>query len=710
MRKSMNIENIKNAKAFLLILQYNEIAVNPKTLFHRYQCEDEVSEKDIKLICKDLEIKCKCTRIKRKHIEKLPCPFLYRNHEGEYNIVIKADETQVLTLSVDQDQPKLFSMEDFAHVWDGTVFLFKKKVAKGEEKFGFSWFFKTILFYKSALIQVLLAYFIIQIVGLSTPIFIQFILDKVLTTGNMSTLIVLSSLLIFALTFELILTLAKDYVFHFTTNRMDMILNSKLIRHLFSLPLAYFERRRIGDTIARVREIENIRTFLTGTPLMSVLDALFVLIYVVIMFFYSTQLSFIVLAIVPCIVIIYAFATPIFKKRLDEKFYHGAALQSFMVESMNGIHTIKSFALEPKKEREWEELAASFTDVSFRTKKLVYLINDVVSYLQKVQDIVILAVGSYLVIQRSLSVGELVAFRMIASKITSPLLRFVQMWQDYQQMRLSVERVGDIFENPVEYQDRALSGVQLPNLQGNIRFENVGFRYDIRQPLVLHDMSFEISVNQIIGIIGRSGSGKSTLSKLIQRLYIPEQGKIYIDDVDISRADPFWLRQQIGVVLQENFIFSDTVKGNIAINHPTATYEEVERVSKLAGAHEFIVQLDKGYDTLIGEDGMGLSGGQKQRLAIARALLNNPRIMIFDEATSALDYESERIIQENLREICQGRTVIIIAHRLSTLKECDMIMSLDKGNVIEYDKPSSLLQQEHSFYRYLMEQQKGASL
>ena len=382
-------------------------------------------------------------------------------------------------------------------------------------------------------------------------------------------------------------------------------------------------------------------------------------------------------------------------------------MQSFLVESMNGIHTIKSFAIEPKMEKKWGDIAAEYTKTNLLTSKLVFIANNTVSFLQKLQDVMVISIGATLVMDGKLTVGELVAFRMIASRISNPVLRFIQMWQDYQQVSMSTKRVSDIFKNPVENQLDEKNGY-LPEIKGSIRFEGVSFRYLLNQPLVLKEISFNIPVGKIVGVIGRSGSGKSTLSKLIQRLYVPEEGKVFIDDIDICNVNPFWLRRQIGMVLQENFIFNGTLIENIAVNNPGADFLEIERVSRISGAHEFIVQLQDGYNTIVGEQGVGLSGGQKQRIAIARALMQKPKILIFDEATSALDYESERIIQNNLKEICQGRTVLFIAHRLSTLRYCDYIMSLDKGRIIEYDTPQNLLNMENSFYGYLMKQQDGS--
>ena len=707
--ENINEKLMLDLRAFIIMLNYNEVNVNVESLIHQFALDtkERLEIDDILYMCKQLKVKCKSKKLDRNKFEGIPTPYIYQTKDGGYNIVVNIKDDKVIILDALENKPKALDRKDFISQWNGNIILIKKKgLMSSEEKFGFKWFLNVMVKFKGILVQVLLAYFVLQIIGLLNPLFIQVIIDKVLSTNNKSTLYVLSGGLVIALVLEMALSLAKDYVFTHTTSRIDMMLNSKLVKHLFRLPLAYFENRRVGDTIARVREVENIRAFLTGTPLTSILDMMFVIVYVVIMFFYSSTLSFIVLSIVPIIAIIYGFVTPVFKKRLDEKFYTGSEVQSFMVESMTGIHTIKSFSLEPKMEKKWEDLSAEYTKTGFKTSKLVFSVNNIISFLQKIQDVLVVTVGATLVMSRKITVGELVAFRMISSKVSGPILRFVKLWQDYQQTSLSVKRISDIFMNPTESTNNSNS-LELPNIQGKITFENVVFRYKMDQAPVIRKISFNIPPGKVIGIIGRSGSGKSTISKLVQRLYIPEEGKIYVDNIDISTVNPFWLRRQIGVVLQENFLFSGTVKENIAINKPNADFKEILRVAQIAGAHEFIVKLQQGYDTVIGEKGVGLSGGQKQRLAIARALLTNPKILIFDEATSALDYESEAIIQNNLKEICRGRTVLIIAHRLSTINNADYIMSVDKGNIIEYGAPRDLLRNKNSFYRYLMEKQRG---
>lgn len=413
----MNQKLMMDLRAFIILLNYNEVHVNVESLIHQFALDtkENIEVKDILYMCKQLKVKCKYKKINEKTLMELPTPFIYQTKEGVYNIVINIKDNKIVVLDTIENKPKAYELNSFIEEWNGHVILIKKKgLMTSEEKFGFKWFLSVMGKFKGILIQVLLAYFVLQIIGLLNPLFIQVIIDKVLSTNNKSTLIVLAGGLIIALIIEMILSLAKDYVFTHTTSRIDMMLNSKLVKHLFRLPLAYFENRRVGDTIARVREVENIRAFLTGTPLTSILDMLFVIIYVVIMFFYSSTLSFIVLGVIPIIAIIYAFVTPVFKKRLDEKFYTGAEVQSFMVEAMTGIHTIKSFALEPKMEKKWEDLAADYTKTGFKTSKLVFSVNNVISFLQKIQDVLVVAIGATLVMSRTITVGELVAFRMIS--------------------------------------------------------------------------------------------------------------------------------------------------------------------------------------------------------------------------------------------------------------------------------------------------------
>jgi len=545
-----------------------------------------------------------------------------------------------------------------------------------------------------------------QVLSLLSPLITQSVIDKVLVHNSLSTLDVLAIGLIIIAIFETVLSVARNYIFTHTASKIDVILSSRLFDHLFRLPLRYFETRRVGDTVARVRELENIRRFLTGVPMTTVLDSLFIIVYIVVMLFYSPALTLISLAAIPVLVLISVIITPVLKSRLDEKFNCGAESQSYLVEAVTGVQTIKSFAIEPSARKKWEGLLARYTTASFKTSILSGNAGAVAQFVQKIADLLILWIGARLVIAGDLTVGQLVAFRMLSGRVSGPVLRLVQMWQDFQQTSISVKRLGDIFNSKPELSINS-SKMRLPEIKGDIRFEKVSFRYSPQSAEVIKNMSFGIRPNTVVGVVGKSGSGKSTISKLVQRLYVPESGKILIDGNDIAMADPNWLRSQIGVVLQESFLFNATIRENIAIRNPASSMDEIINAAKIAGAHEFILEMSEGYDTMIGEKGTGLSGGQKQRIAIARALLTNPRILIFDEATSALDYESESIIQKNLKEICKGRTVMIIAHRLSTLKDADLIMVVDKGQIAEYGPKQKLIDNKGLYYRLLMQQNAG---
>ena len=437
----------------------------------------------------------------------------------------------------------------------------------------------------------------------------------------------------------------------------------------------------------------------------ALIDISFMFVYIIVMLFYSATLTWVVLGSLPVFAILSWIITPLLRQRLDEKFNTGAESQSYLVESITGAQTIKSFALESQLQKNWEGRLSNYVRASYKTNLLSGNAGALGQLIQKIFDIAILWVGAHMVMAGSLTIGGLIAFRMLSGRVSGPVLRLVQSWQDFQQTGISMKRLGDIF-NTKQEPTLDPSKSRLPSITGDVRFEHVRFRYTPDSPEVIRDVSFGIRPGTVVGVVGRSGSGKSTISKLLQRLYVPESGKILIDGVDIATTDPSWLRRQIGVVLQENFLFNASVRDNIAVHVPSSSMDDIVRVAKIAGAHEFITELPNGYDTMVGEKGEGLSGGQKQRIAIARALLHNPKILIFDEATSALDYESENIIQRNLKQITAGRTVIIIAHRLSTLKSVDKIMAIDRGQLVEYGTPSVLLK-KNGLYAYLHRQQSG---
>jgi subfamily B ATP-binding cassette protein HlyB/CyaB len=614
----------------------------------------------------------------------MPLPAIAGLRDGRFMVLAKAGEDEVLVQSPQNSRPAMMTRAELLELWDGDLILMTRRVGLSDigRRFDITWFLGAIHKYRRLLSEVLFASFFLQMFALVSPLFFQVVIDKVLVHRSLSTLDVLVIGLVAISMFETVLGILRTYLFAHTTNRIDVELGARLFNHLLALPMAYFQARRVGDSVARVRELENIRNFLTSSALTLAIDLLFTVVFLAVMFAYSPLLTWIVLGSFPFYIAISAGMTPLFRRRLDEKFRRGAENQAFLVESVTGIETVKAMAVEPQMQRRWEEQLAGYVSASFRVLSLGNTASQLVQFISKVVTAGILYFGARLVIEGGLSVGELVAFNILAGRVSAPVLRLAQIWQDFHQARLSVQRLGDILNTTAE-PTFTPSRARLPAIRGNISFDRVTFRYRVNGREVLHDVSFDVPAGQVVGIVGPSGSGKSTFAKLVQRLYVPESGRVMIDGVDLAMADPWWLRRQIGVVLQENVLFNRSVRENIALADPAMSMERIIAAATLAGAHEFILELDEGYDTIVGERGSTLSGGQRQRMAIARALIADPRILIFDEATSALDYESERIIQHNMKEIAKGRTVLIIAHRLSTVRAADRIVTLEHGRLVE---------------------------
>ena len=547
----------------------------------------------------------------------------------------------------------------------------------------------------------------LQLFALVSPLFFQVVMDKVLVHRGVTTLDVLVIGLVVVVIFESVLTALRTYVFSHTTSRIDVELGARLFRHLVSLPLAYFQARRVGDSVARMRELENIRSFLTGNAITLVLDLMFSVIFIAVMFAYSVPLTLIVLVSLPLYAGLSLLLVPVLRARLNEKFARGAENQALLVETVTGIQTVKASALEPALAKRWDDQLAAYVSASFRTQSLANYGHQSIDLIGKLVGAAMLWYGARLVMDQQLSVGQFVAFNMFAQRVAQPIMRMAQLWTDFQQTGISMARLGDILNSRTEVPPT--SAAQLPALQGRIQFDAVSFRYRTEAPPVLHSLSVNIRPGEVVGIVGRSGSGKSTLTKLMQRLYTPEQGRVMVDGIDISLIDAAQLRRQIGVVLQENLLFNRSVRENIAITDPAAPIEAVMRAAQLAGAHEFVSELPEGYDTIVGEQGCGLSGGQRQRIAIARALFTKPRILILDEATSALDYESEAILQKNMGAICKGRTVIIIAHRLSSVRQANRIIVMDKGRIVEEGAHDALVRKLGGLYAHLWSMQGGTA-
>lgn len=691
----------------VMMARLHGIAADPDQLAHEYRHGRQMfGQTEILLAGKKLGLSVKAVKVVAGRLPNTPLPALARAVDGSYFILAKAEAEQVLIQAPTSDRPESLTLLELGERWQGDLILFASRASLAAElsKFDFTWFIPAVVKYRKLLLEVLLVSFVLQLFALVTPLFFQVVMDKVLVHRGFTTLDVIAVGLLLVALFDVVLSGLRSYVFAHTTSRIDVELGARLFRHLLNLPIAYFEARRVGDSVARVRELENIRAFLTGNAVTVVLDLLFSVVFLAVMSYYSWDLTLIVLASLPCYVILSLLYTPLLRRRLHEKFNRGAENQAFLVEAIAGIGTVKAMAVEPQLTRHWDQQLAAYIAAGFRTATIGIFANGGVTLTGKLVTVATMWLGAHLVIDGELTVGQLIAFNMLASHVAQPVMRLSQLWADFQQTGISMQRLGDILNCRNETAGNKSS---LPPIKGRIGFDQVIFRYQPDGSEVLRGISLDIRPGEVIGIVGRSGSGKSTLTKLVQRLYVPERGRVLIDGLDLALADVSSLRRQIGVVLQENVLFNRSIRDNIALTDPGAPLPQVIAAAQLAGAHEFILELPEAYDTVVGEHGSTLSGGQRQRIAIARALLANPRILILDEATSALDYESERIIQQNMKAICQNRTVIIIAHRLSAVRDANRIIVLDKGRIIEQGSHVELLKHQNGHYAHLHRLQMG---
>ncbi len=691
--------------ALEVIGQLNKIAIDSKAIIKRHALTNE--EPDIKQlvrISKEEGFKTKLKKLSFETLDKYPLPAIAYLSTKKYVTILKFDlqKNELLLYDKEKNQPYIKKFDEFKKECHPEIIVLKHKTFNDQIKFGFKWFYNQIMNYKKIVGEILVASFVIQLFGLVTPLFTQVILDKVLVHQSLSTLNVIAVAFLAVIVFELLLNLVRNYIFIHTTSKIDTKLGSKLFYHLISLPMVYFENRKVGNIIARVRELDQIREFIANKSVTVLLDVLFSFIFVIMMFMYSVKLTFIAIGFVSIIALLYFFITPVLRARLEEKFQMGAQSNSYLVESVTGMQTVKSLAIEGSMQKRWEDHLANYVQSGFKLTNLSNILSAFTTMLQKIMTLSILYFGVDLVIGQKLSVGQLIAFQMFANQFSAPIIRLVGLWNEFQQTLLSVDRLGDILNTPTENVNK--QAITLPKLNGEVRFERISFKYNPNAPQILNDFSLKVNPGESIGLVGRSGSGKSTLTKLIQRLYIASEGAMYIDGVDIRHMNPSWLRHNIGVVLQDNYLFSGSIKENIEYTMPGVPIEHIIQAAKIAGADEFISELPEGYDTLVGERGSSLSGGQKQRIAIARALLSNPKILIFDEATSALDYESEKIIQNNMQNIKKGRTMFIVAHRLTTVKHCDKIVVMNKGNIVEIGSHDELMQKKDYYYNLYISQ------
>ncbi len=678
----------------VLMSQFFRVAADPEQIKHDLgRVEGRLTSDEILRAAKRLEFRARRTKLKLSRLDRAPLPVIAERKDGTFFILAAVDQDKVLIKDPRHSQAIELSVKELKEQWTGQGILLTTRahVAGVMRRFDFSWFIPELIRYRRLFKEVLLASFFIQLLALLTPIFFQLVIDKVLVHHGLTTLHVLIIGLGCVSIFEVTLSAIRTYVTAHTASKVDVALGARLFNHLLALPISYFEARQAGQSVARVKELENVRTFLTGSALTLILDIFFTITFFIVMWFYSPKLMLIVLASVPFYVILSIFVTPVLRRRIEEKFARGAENQTFLVESVFGVETLKAMAVEPQMQRRWEDQLAGYVAANFRATNLANIASHFAQFINKAVIVGTLWYGAQLVIAGDITVGQLVAFNMLASRVSGPILRLAQIWQDFQQVRVSVDRLGDILNMPIE-PDGGPSRSTITSIEGRVTFEHVTFRYRPNEQAVLSDINLTVEPGEVIGVVGPSGSGKSTLAKLIQRLHVPEAGRILIDGIDIAMTNPRWLRRQIGVVLQENVLFNRSVRENIALADPAMVFDRVVEAAKLAGAHDFIVKLPHAYDTLLEERGTNLSGGQRQRLAIARALVTDPKILIFDEATSALDYESEYMIQQNMRDITEGRTVFIIAHRLAAIRNATRIITIENGCITEQGTHQELMQ------------------
>lgn len=699
-----NISVITGFVSIELIGKFYSVDVDIESLKKKYFIQDELSHEEVIRILKDSGFKVGYKRFKTlQELKKYPLPAIVILSDGSYSVVLGLKDEKVLYFDCNHKKLSEVSAKEFGELWKNEAIVLYPKFKTTVFYLNVKWLLNEFLKYKSIFSQVILSSVFIQLFALVTPLFIQVIVDKVLPHFAMSTLHVVAVAFLIVIVFDAIFNYMRNYLLYHTANRIDAGLGARVYRHLLSLPFRYFETRKVGNIIARVRELENLRQFMTNISLTVLLDTVFSVIFIIIMLIYSVILTLIVLIFIGILALISFLSTPLIRQHLDEKFQKGAQMHAFLVESLTGIQAVKSTAIEGRMIKNWENYLGEYILSAFKLSNLANKVFTLSQTLQKLMILTVIYLGVSQVLENKMTIGQLIAFQMFASQLTVPILRLVHMWQDFQQARLSLERLGDIINTPSEVEGEAL---KISDLRGEIVFKNVSFRYSVDGPYVLDNVSFRIHPSMLVGVVGRSGSGKSTIAKLIQRLYLPTNGSIFIDGIDIKQLSPLFLRSRTGVVPQESFLFSGTIRENIAIAKPDASMDEIVKAAQLAGAHEFISEMPLGYETPIEERGESLSGGQKQRIAIARALLTNPKILILDEATSALDYESERIILESLRKLKGTRTIIFISHRLSFMKECDMILVVEKGKIVELGSHETLMR-KNGLYAYLYKQQEA---
>ena len=692
---------------------HHGIDLSVDRMCHTYAVGDTpVSQILLLRMAKDAGLRARIARLKWSELSELgeAYPALARLANGNWIVVVgvRKDTAGEQALSVfdplaEQPEPLVVPKEMFCANWGGEVMLVKRGRKAGTPgPFGFRWFIPELLRERRLFIDVAVAATLLYALGLVVPIFFQLVIDKVLVHESFTTLYVLAAGVAIALLFDAMFSFLRRYLLLYATNKVDIRVATKTFGHLLALPISFFERTSAGVLIKHMQQAARVREFLTGKLFLTALDALSLLVFLPVLFLYSARLTFLVLAFTGLIGLVVALLVGPFRRRLYSLYQAEGERQALLVETVHGMRTVKSLAMEPMQGRVWDDRSAQSVSMRFSVERISAAAQSVTGLLEKLMSVAIIGFGALIVFKGDMSIGALVAFNMLAGRVSGPLVQLVTMAHEYQEVALAVQMMGEVMNQKPE-RDGARDGLR-PDLGGLIEFENVSFRYGSEGPPALDNVSFTIPSGSVFGIVGRSGSGKTTLTRLIQGLYPIQQGLVRMDGFDARELDLVHLRRSIGVVLQDNFLFRGTVRENIACVKRDASFEDVAQAARAAGASEFIERLPRGFDTMLEENAENLSGGQKQRLAIARALITNPRLLIFDEATSALDPESEAIIRRNLRQIGQGRTVIIVSHRLSMLTDVNASLVIDRGRIVDIGRHDELLSR-CTTYRHLWNQQ-----
>lgn len=652
-----------------------------------------------------LGLKAQVVTFPEDAFSRLKVPALIRWNET-FAMLYKVTQKDVVVAVPTEGGVKVLGIREFWGTWSnkGEALVLDVKADTPQKKFGFDWFLPSIGKHRNVLGEVMVASFFTQIMTLVNPLMFMIIIDQVIVRNSYSTLHVLGTFMLVIAVLEAVLNSLRTYLFVDTTNRIDVSLGSEVIDHLLRLPLRFFEKRPVGELSSRIGELERIRQFLTGTALSVVLDAVFSIVYVVVLFAFSWKLAFLSLSVVPLIGLVIVLVSPVIRKQLREKAVRHGETNAYLIEVLSGIQTVKSQNIELRTRWNWQEKYAGYVKDGFKPVVMGTIANSTNSFLSKLSGLIVIWAGAYLVLNNELTLGQLIAFRIIAGYITSPVMRLAQLWQNFQETGMSLERLADIVDTPQEGGKEQLAQIPLPLLKGEVRCENVSFRFRENTPMILKNVSVTIPSGSFVGIVGESGSGKSTFAKLIQRLYSLDEGRIFIDNFDIGKVELHSLRSQVGIVPQDPMLFNVSVKENIALTNPEATDADIIQAAKIAEAHDFIMALPMGYNTSVGEKGSSLSGGQRQRIAIARTILQNPGMIILDEATSALDPQTESNLTDNLIRAFKGKTVLFITHRINSVKGASMILCFHDGCIDEAGLHGELMEKKGRYYSLFQKQ------